>query len=453
MVYTSNADREHRTWLGLDQLEDRTVPSATNGLVAVIDTGVDYTHPELQRTLFTNPNEVAGDGIDNDGNGLTDDIHGYDFANNDADPMDDNGHGTNVAGVIVQAFGGHTGSMMYLKAADASGHVDREAVIKAVRYAEQAGATVANLSIDIRGWNSDQLRRLVGAAGGMAVVVAAGNDGREFSLTLPANFIVVGATTAGGELADFSGRGAEVDAFARGVDVRTAALGGGSEVVSGTSVAAAWVSGDLAARFAGHRPGAAWSVQLDAPARTGAEPVASGDESELLGLRRAIRKVTHAVQQVVNKAIAAVKEVIKPVYSKYTTNNYDEVRQQFANRYGGQNIYMASESLVSYMSWTNLLKEGAKAAATGGASLVNAKLELARRVGREMTQVRQWLEQKGVRQVDRIIGDILAGREVNSPYLAVKWTHVDYREHVRLLGGAIRPSWHENHPAFVLIWK
>jgi subtilisin family serine protease len=73
---------------------------AAGTIVAVIDTGVDYTHEDLAANIWVNPGEIPGDGIDNDGNGFVDDVHGYDFANNDADPMDDHSHGTHVAGTI-----------------------------------------------------------------------------------------------------------------------------------------------------------------------------------------------------------------------------------------------------------------------------------------------------------------------------------------------------------------
>ena len=59
-------------------------------VVGVIDTGVDYNHPDLAANIWTNPGEIAGNGVDDDGNGFVDDIHGYDFVNNDGDPMDDN---------------------------------------------------------------------------------------------------------------------------------------------------------------------------------------------------------------------------------------------------------------------------------------------------------------------------------------------------------------------------
>jgi subtilisin family serine protease len=69
-------------------------------VVGVIDSGIDYTHPDLIQNIWTNPGEIAGDGIDNDANGYVDDVHGYDFFEDDSDPFDDGAHGTPVASII-----------------------------------------------------------------------------------------------------------------------------------------------------------------------------------------------------------------------------------------------------------------------------------------------------------------------------------------------------------------
>ncbi len=80
-----------------------------NFRIAVIDTGVNYNHPDLQANIWTNPDEVPGNGIDDDGNGYVDDIHGYDFYNEDGDPKDDGNHGSHVSGTIGAVGNNSTG--------------------------------------------------------------------------------------------------------------------------------------------------------------------------------------------------------------------------------------------------------------------------------------------------------------------------------------------------------
>ena len=85
----------------IDAPEAWDVQTGTDIIVAVIDTGVQYTHPDLAANIWSNTREIAGNGIDDDGNGYVDDIRGWDFANNDNNPMDDNRHGTHVSGTIA----------------------------------------------------------------------------------------------------------------------------------------------------------------------------------------------------------------------------------------------------------------------------------------------------------------------------------------------------------------
>jgi len=98
-------------------------------IVAVIDSGVDYRHPDLSPNIWINPGEIADDGIDNDSNGYIDDVYGWDFVYDDNDPMDVNGHGTHCAGTIAAAGNNSLGitgvcwtaSIMVLRAGDAQG--------------------------------------------------------------------------------------------------------------------------------------------------------------------------------------------------------------------------------------------------------------------------------------------------------------------------------------------
>ena len=154
--------------------------------VAVVDTGVDATHPDLAANMWTNPGEIAGNGLDDDNNGFIDDSRGWDFASNDNDPMDLNGHGTHVAGTIAAANdgSGQTGvaygaRIMPARVLDAAGSGTYAAIANGVRYATANGARVINLSLGGRTGSPDlQLAIQEAAARGVVVVMAAGKIGR-----------------------------------------------------------------------------------------------------------------------------------------------------------------------------------------------------------------------------------------------------------------------------------
>lgn len=122
-------------------------------IVAVIDTGVDYNHIDIRNNIWINTGEIPGNGIDDDGNGYIDDYYGWNFVGDNNDPMDDNGHGTHVAGIIAAENNdyGMTGvafncKVMCLKAGQHSGAFNNSDIAEAIQYAAANGASVINMS-------------------------------------------------------------------------------------------------------------------------------------------------------------------------------------------------------------------------------------------------------------------------------------------------------------------
>ncbi len=153
-------------------------------IVAVIDTGVDYNHLDLRNNIWKNPAEIPGNGIDDDKNGYIDDINGWDCVGNDNDPMDDNGHGTHVAGIIAMEnndIGGvgiaYNCKIMVLKAGNSSGYFNNSDIAEAIEYAYMNGASVINMSFGGTSISIAVEEALENAYNSCVLVAAAGNDG------------------------------------------------------------------------------------------------------------------------------------------------------------------------------------------------------------------------------------------------------------------------------------
>lgn len=246
-----------------------TTTGSSGVVVGVIDSGVDYTHPDLVQNMWINPGETPGDGIDNDSNGYIDDIYGWDFANNDSNPMDDNGHGTAVSGIIAAAgnngvgvtginWGGKIMALKYAKSDFVSSTAD---LIEAVNYATMmrtvygVNIRATNNSYGIYG-NSQAFSDAIEASGnaGIMFVASAGNSssnndtGPQYPANYPLeNVLSVAATDDDDALASFSSYGPNtVHLGAPGVNVLTTRVGGGYSGFNGTSAASPMVAGVVA---------------------------------------------------------------------------------------------------------------------------------------------------------------------------------------------------------------
>ena len=238
-------------------------------IVAVIDTGVDYRHPDLAANMWVNQAEFNGTpGVDDDGNGYIDDIYGYDFCNYDGDPIDDEGHGSHVSGIIGAVGNNGIGvvgvcwkvKIMVVKFLDQDGNGYDSDAIAAIQYATRMGAKVMNNSWGGGGY-SKSLEDVIRAAGtaGILFVASAGNDwgnDNDISPSYPSsynldNVIAVLSTDHDDQLSKHSNYGPKsVDLGAPGGDSDCeiySCYGNGRYVyMYGTSMASPHVSGACA---------------------------------------------------------------------------------------------------------------------------------------------------------------------------------------------------------------
>ena len=229
-------------------------------IIAVIDTGVDYTHQDIAANMWKNTDEIPGNGIDDDGNGYIDDYYGYDFCNDDGDPYDDHSHGTHCSGTIAGVGNNGVGvvgvnwtaRIMAVKFLSSYGSGSISDAVSGTIYAVNNGARILSNSWGGGGY-SQALKDAIDYADNNNVifVAAAGNEGSNND-QIPAypatydcsNIISVAAIDHSDNLAYFSCYGAEtVDIGAPGVSIYSTTPGNNYASYSGTSMATPHVAG------------------------------------------------------------------------------------------------------------------------------------------------------------------------------------------------------------------
>lgn len=248
--------------LGWDYLRTKGIAAGGDSsvVVAVIDTGVDYTHEDLKDNIWVNTGEVDGNGADDDGDGYADDVYGVDLVAGRGSGMDDHGHGTHVAGIIAAA-NNNTGivglaynvKIMPIKAGMASGYFNQSAIAKGILYAYEHGADVINMSFGGSASTIAVQEALETAYTRCVLVASAGNDGAPNNLapSYPAALSYVMGVMSVDEFGVESGftnydatafNSVEYEVYAPGSQILSTIPGNRYATWSGTSMAAPYVS-------------------------------------------------------------------------------------------------------------------------------------------------------------------------------------------------------------------
>ncbi|HRY97873.1 MAG TPA: S8 family serine peptidase [Bacteroidales bacterium] len=257
------------------QAWDSTTGDSTQ-VIGILDTGVDWDHPDLDDNIWHNPGEIPNNNADDDGNGYVDDVRGWDFVNDDNNPNDDNSHGTHVAGIAAAEGNNGTGvcgvawnaRIMPVKLLQSSGQGNSNDLAAAIAYAAENGATVINMSLGSFGESLTVKAALENAYSTAVLVAAAGNSRRCicYDCFPCANFypaaysfvIGVEASTPAGDRAGFSNYdpsgpisynnpyGLNYEIMAPGTGVLSTFPNGTYSTLNGTSMAAPVVAGAVA---------------------------------------------------------------------------------------------------------------------------------------------------------------------------------------------------------------
>ena len=239
-------------------------------VIAMVDTGIDYTHRDLQSRMWTNEGEVPNNGLDDDGNGYVDDVYGYDFYDDKSDPWDDHRHGTHTAGIAAAAWNHRVGivgvaphcRVMALKIFDVAGSGSTAAAAEAIIYATNMGAKITSNSYGGPLYSQALDLAFEYAFENDVVSIASAGNGSTDSASYPAalkNVLSVAATDDDDQPAEFTNYGEFVDLAAPGVSVLSTVPylwnASGYALFSGTSMAAPHVAG-IAALIRSHDPSA-----------------------------------------------------------------------------------------------------------------------------------------------------------------------------------------------------